>query len=192
MRPSFDEIYMELAQSVARRSTCKRLSVGCVIVSPDYRKVISLGYNGNATGFPNECDSDTPGACGDLHAEENAIINCDVPRDTPKVVYVTHNPCMLCAKRFINLGGVKAIYFRQYYRDSSPIALLRRAEIKCESIAEKWLDDVVDKWHDNHYEGLGLHEVLEDLYGLTKEECERWSASGDLPSDFVTRITRPA
>lgn len=63
-RPSFPEIYMRLAMELSRRSTCKRLQVGTVITSVDYRMVYAVGYNGNANGLPNECDRDEPGNCG--------------------------------------------------------------------------------------------------------------------------------
>jgi ADP-ribose pyrophosphatase YjhB (NUDIX family) len=100
----FEEVYIEFAESVAKRSTCKRLQVGTVITTTDFRKVLAIGYNGNATGLENKCDSDTPGNCGCLHSEENATINCDSPRNTEKYVFVTHLPCTMCAKRLLNLG----------------------------------------------------------------------------------------
>jgi len=49
--PSFDEVYMQFAETIAQRSTCKRLSVGTVITTTDYRKVLAVGYNGNASGL---------------------------------------------------------------------------------------------------------------------------------------------
>jgi dCMP deaminase len=129
-RPSFPEVYLQFAEIIATRSTCKRLQVGTVITSPDYRKVIALGYNGNATGLPNTCDSDEPGRCGCLHSEENAAIHCDVPRETPKIVFVTHLPCPMCAKRLINLGGVRTVYYRQEYRNQDSLPLFAIAGIE--------------------------------------------------------------
>lgn len=122
-RPSFQAIYLQLASLMSLRSTCRRLAVGCAITTPDFRKVISIGYNGNAAGLPNDCDSDEPGKCGCLHAEENAVINCDVPRSTDKIVFCTHLPCVACAKRIINLGNVQAVYYLNDYRirDSLPL-----------------------------------------------------------------------
>jgi dCMP deaminase len=135
-RPTFHDIYMNMAHEVARRSTCARTSsegepmhVGCVIVSPDFRKVVSLGYNGNAAGLPNECDSDQPGNCGCIHAEANAAVNCDVPRQTPKIVFCTHLPCIHCAKLLINLGGVQQVYFRKDYRIRTSIDLFTKVGI---------------------------------------------------------------
>ena len=59
-----------------------------------------------------------------LHAEENAIINCDVPRETKKIVFCTHLPCLMCAKRLINLGTVTRVYFRTDYRKKEGYDLL--------------------------------------------------------------------
>jgi len=134
-RPSFEQIYMHLAWLMSQRSTCKRLNVGCVIVSPDYRKVIAVGYNGNATGLKNECDSSEPGKCGCIHAEENAVINCDVPRTTPKVVFCTHLPCKMCAKRLVNLGGVRKVYYDEDYRLREGLDVLRDAGIRYQRLS---------------------------------------------------------
>ena len=128
-RPSFEVLYMTLAFGLAQRSTCRRLSVGTVITTTDYRQVLAVGYNGNATGLPNHCDSDTPGGCGCLHSEENACINCQAPRSTPKVVFVTHLPCVMCAKRLLNLGGVQRIYYSQEYRIAAARELLEQQGI---------------------------------------------------------------
>ncbi|MBY0317031.1 MAG: hypothetical protein K2Q26_16045 [Bdellovibrionales bacterium] len=129
-RPSFEEIYMELAFALARRSTCTRLNVGTVITSTDYRKVLAIGYNGNAAGLPNTCDRHEAGNCGCLHSEENAVINCDSPRATEKHVFVTHLPCSACAKRLINLGGVRKIFYQIQYRSLESIQLLESVNIQ--------------------------------------------------------------
>ncbi len=129
-RPSFEEIYMELAHTLSARSTCVRLNVGTVITSTDYRKVLAIGYNGNAAGLPNTCDRNEPGNCGCLHSEENAVINCDSPRFIEKHVFVTHLPCVGCAKRLINLGGVKKVFYRTDYRLKDSVELLRSVGIE--------------------------------------------------------------
>lgn len=130
VRPTFRDIYMRLAKDLANRSTCARLKVGCVITSTDFRKVLSVGYNGNATGLPNKCDSEEVGSCGCLHAEENAVINCDSPRYVEKVVFCTHLPCVMCAKRLINLGNVRVVYFDEMYRKQDAIDILTAASVK--------------------------------------------------------------
>jgi dCMP deaminase len=108
-RPSFEEIYLELARTLAHRSTYHRLRVGTVITSTDYRKVLAVGYNGNATGLPNRCDREEPGNCGCLHSEENAVINCDSPRSVEKIAFVTHLPCTACAQHLENPTDVIAV-----------------------------------------------------------------------------------
>jgi dCMP deaminase len=129
-RPSFQELYMDFAFSISRRSTCKRLKVGTVITSTDFRKILSIGYNGNASGLPNTCDSDEPGNCGCLHSEENAVINCDSPRSVEKIVFVTHLPCSACAKRLVNLGNVKSVYYSEDYRKKDSIEILKACKIE--------------------------------------------------------------
>lgn len=129
-RPSFEEIYMQLALTFAERSTCSRLNVGTVITSTDYRKVLAVGYNGNAAGLPNQCDRTEAGNCGCLHSEENAVINCDAPRFVEKYVFVTHLPCVACAKRLINLGGVRKVFYRSAYRSDESLNLLKSVDIE--------------------------------------------------------------
>jgi dCMP deaminase len=135
-RPSFESIYLQLAKALSARSTCARLQVGTVITSTDFRRVLAVGYNGNATGLPNRCDRDEPGNCGCLHSEENAVINCDAPRYVDKYVFVTHLPCAACAKRLINLGNVKAVYYGQDYRTRDALDLFAITGIKAIHMAE--------------------------------------------------------
>ena len=135
-RPSFEEIYMNLARSLAARATCSRLKVGTVITTTDYRKVLAVGYNGNATGLPNCCDREEPGNCGCLHSEENAVINCDAPRSVEKVVFVTHLPCVQCAKRLINLGNVRKVYYAEDYRIRDSLDVLKSVGITITPISE--------------------------------------------------------
>jgi len=121
---------MKMAFELAKRSTCARLQVGTVIASMDYRRILAVGYNGNATGLPNRCDREDAGNCGCLHSEENAVINCTAPRETDKVVLVTHLPCVMCAKRLINLGGVRKVYYAREYRSREALEILEQAGIE--------------------------------------------------------------
>jgi len=129
-RPSFESVYMDFAKAIANRSSCKRLNVGTVITSTDFRKVLAVGYNGNAAGLPNGCDRDEVGNCGCLHSEENAAINCDSPRYVEKYVFVTHLPCTACAKRLINIGNVKKVFFEEDYRKRDAIELFKMTGIE--------------------------------------------------------------
>lgn len=134
-RPSFDDVFLAFALKLSERSTCRRLRVGCFITSVDHREVYGFGYNGNATSLHNGCDSDTPGACGCLHAEENACLNSTAsPRD-PKIVYCTHQPCVACAKRLINLGGVVRVMYVHAYRSAASAEVFAQAGIPLHQVA---------------------------------------------------------
>ncbi len=136
-RPPFEQIFMDLAVSLALRSTCLRRNVGCCITTTDFRKVLSIGYNGNASKLPNECERPMEsGNCGCLHAEENAIINCSAERYVDKIVFTTCFPCVMCAKRIINLGGVKRIIYKDEYRNTDSLNILLKANIELLKIDE--------------------------------------------------------
>jgi|TARA_B100000315_G_C14053284_1_gene352864 dCMP deaminase len=142
-RPSFEEIYLNLAFTISKRATCSRLQVGTVITSEDFRKVLAIGYNGNASGLPNCCDREEVGNCGCLHSEENAVINCDSPRHLIKIVFVTHHPCGACAKRLINLGNVKKIYYGKEYRSKVSQDICDSAGIELMKLESSFLYDSV-------------------------------------------------
>jgi deoxycytidylate deaminase len=136
-RPSFESIFLRHAFALAERSTCARLSVGCVITTVDFTRTLAIGYNGNARGFTNGCDTTEPGACGCIHAEANAVIKCAAPHDE-KVVFVTDSPCPACAKFIVQLGGVKRVVFVREYRKPEGLLILGRAGIDVERV-----DDLV-------------------------------------------------
>src|SRR5436190_22672404 len=79
-RIPLEEVYMRMAEELAKRSTCARLQVGTVITTSDLTQVLGIGYNGNARGLPNRCDSTTPGSCGCLHSEQNALLKAGAQR----------------------------------------------------------------------------------------------------------------
>jgi dCMP deaminase len=133
VRPSFEDIYMRLASMMAERSTCRRLAVGCAIVTPDFRQVLAVGYNGSAAGLKNDCDrigEAAVGNCGCIHAEQNAVINCNAKRSEGKIVFCTHLPCVTCAKFLINLGGVTEVFFLNDYRIRDSVDLLKQVGIQ--------------------------------------------------------------
>lgn len=129
-RISFQEIYMKLAFDLAKRSTCTRMNVGAVIVSEDFSRVFGIGYNGNAAGLRNSCDSDEPGNCGCLHAEDNALLKTNGGSEVYKIAFVTHQPCSYCAKRMVNKGGIKKVYYSEPYRLKDGIRILESAGIE--------------------------------------------------------------
>lgn len=128
-RPSFDDIWMSTACDLSLRSTCSRASVGCVIVSEDNHRVLAIGYNGGARGVFNDCLSQEPGKCGHLHAEINALIKLDYHEPSDKKAYVTLMPCFNCAVAIIN-AKIKEVIYKEEYRDTSGIELLKEAKIK--------------------------------------------------------------
>lgn len=133
-RPSFIDIYASMSSLMAQRSTCRRLSVGAVITSEDFRYVYGVGFNGNAAGLPNDCDSDEPGKCGCVHAEVNAVVNCTVGRTVPKIVFCTDLPCVNCAKILINMGGVQQIYYGRDYRIRDSLEVFKKVGIPIEML----------------------------------------------------------
>src|SRR5215469_8692359 len=114
-RIPLEEVYMRMAEELSKRSTCARLQVGTVITTPDLTQVLGIGYNGNARGLPNRCDTTTPGACGCIHSEQNALIKAGAQLPG-KVMFVSASPCVMCAKMAIN-ANVGRVYYRQAYRD---------------------------------------------------------------------------
>lgn len=127
-RPPLFEVYMRMAEELAKRSTCARLRVGTVITDPGLENVVGIGYNGNARGFPNRCDSAIPGSCGCIHSEQNALVKAPgTLRD--KVAFVTSSPCVMCAKLMVQ-AGVTHLFYREAYRDSGGLEVLERAEIE--------------------------------------------------------------
>ena len=130
-RPSWHETWMSITRLVAERSYDPRLKVGAIIVSEDNAVMLALGYNGNAKGLPNVPESNEPGASAFLHAEENCLIKAPHHYPLPKVMYLTHSPCSMCAKRIINAGISRVIYDVEY-RDSSGVGLLRQVGIRVE------------------------------------------------------------
>lgn len=131
-RPTFPEIYMRLAYDLSKRSTCKRLQVGAVICSVDYREIFALGYNGGPEGGFNDCLSDEPGKCGHIHGEDNA---CNfAPARVGKIMIVTHFPCPMCCVRMVNKKGFKKVIYSEIYRDTSGEEILKAAGIRIEQI----------------------------------------------------------
>lgn len=116
-----EEVLLDMAAVVARRGTCRRARVGCLITNYDLTNIVSMGYNGNARGLPNTCDREMAGGCGCLHAEENALLKA--PYGEPLVMFTTTAPCVACAKRILN-SSVMAVYYREAYRDPAGLELL--------------------------------------------------------------------
>ncbi len=130
----FDDKYMQMASVWATNSYCKRRQVGALIVKD--RMIISDGYNGTPSGFENICE-DENGATKPyvLHAEANAISKVAKSGNSSEgaTLYVTASPCMECAKLIIQ-SGIRRVVYRDEYRLTDGIDLLRRAGIEVEKL----------------------------------------------------------
>src|SRR2546429_3596362 len=73
-RIPLEEVYMRMAEELAKRSTCARTQVGSVIATADLTQALGIGYNGNARGLPNACDGPEPGRRRCFHSDANALI----------------------------------------------------------------------------------------------------------------------
>ena len=127
-RPTWDEIWLEFAHSISKRSYDPRHRVGAVIVTYDNTQVLSVGYNGNYAGGPNRVESDVPGQSGMLHAEINALLKMDYNNPKPKKLYLTLSPCRMCAKAIVN-AGIKKVFYSEKYRDSSGLDILEQSGV---------------------------------------------------------------
>lgn len=122
-KPEFDDIYMNLAADLARRSHCVKAQVGAVLTRDT--RIISIGYNGPPSGTHN-CDEEWPetgcardsrGSCSlALHAEENAIIYAVKNGVSLEgtTLYTTLSPCLSCARLIYSSGVRKMIYKHSY------------------------------------------------------------------------------
>ena len=130
----FDKSYLKMAGIWAENSYCARRQVGALIVKD--RSIISDGYNGTPCGFENVCEDDN--GCTKpyvLHAEANAISKVAQSGNSSKdaTLYVTASPCMECAKLIIQ-AGIRRVVYRDPYRITDGIDLLRRAGIEVEQV----------------------------------------------------------
>lgn len=132
MRISRAQAFMETAWVWSKRSTCFRLNVGAVVVVDG--RIVSHGYNGQASGEPhcagNDCPGVVPGRCNVIHAEDNALMR--VPFSLTKErkqLYVTHAPCQRCAE-IIHLSFVDKVFYAIPYRLTDGIDYLINAGIQ--------------------------------------------------------------
>ena len=121
-RPTWDEIWMQVADAISRRSRCSRAQIGAVVVSKDQR-ISSTGYNGPASLFPTEKEciawcpraqgltalDNTYDSCPSIHAEANALLYVDRSRVEGGTIYITDAACYQCAKLISNSGITRVV-----------------------------------------------------------------------------------
>lgn len=141
-RPSWDRYFMDMAELTAKRSTCLRRNVGAVIVMDKH--IVATGYNGaprrvmhcaekggclrEALGVPS---GERHELCRAVHAEQNAIIQAATLGVSIEggTIYVTHQPCVVCAKMIIN-AGIRRIVVKEGYPDELAVEILEEAGLR--------------------------------------------------------------
>ena len=132
-RPTWNEYFMSIAHEVAQRSTCERAQVGAVIVRE--KRILTTGYNGSPRGLEHctdvGCLMDNGHCIRTLHAEQNAIIQAALHGVITEgaTIYVTHQPCFICAKTIINAGITEIVYDKEY-KDDRSLDFLQQAGVK--------------------------------------------------------------
>jgi dCMP deaminase len=140
-RPSWDEYFLELAHLVSKRTTCLRRGIGAVLVKD--KKILATGYNGAPSGLKH-CEEigclreklKIPSGqrhelCRGLHAEQNVILQAALYGVSTKhsTLYITNQPCIICAKMLIN-AGIREIVIAGDYPDKLARQFLKEAKIK--------------------------------------------------------------
>jgi len=143
MKDKFVFAYMDVAERFAKLSSAKRLQVGAIIVKDD--RIISIGYNGMPAGWPNECEDVievhedggivTKTKPEVIHAEANAIAKLAKGTESgnESTMFLTHAPCIDCAKQ-IYTAGIKKVFYRNSYRDSKGTDFLERCNVEVEKV----------------------------------------------------------
>jgi len=142
MKDKFIKLYMDWADRTAQLSHARRLQVGAVIVKDD--SVISYGYNGMPAGWDNNCEEVYYDETGNerlktkpevLHAESNAIAKLAKSTNSGlgATLFVTHSPCIECAK-LIYQSGISSVYYNKNYRDDSGIKFLEKSGVEVNKI----------------------------------------------------------
>ncbi|KAF5428411.1 dCMP deaminase [Candidatus Methanomarinus sp.] len=140
-RPTLDEYFMEIAEVVAKRSTCLRNKVGAVIVRD--KRILSTGYNGAPRDMEHcleiGCIRDQQNIasgtrhelCRAVHAEQNAIIQSALHGVSVEgaTLYCTHQPCILCTKMIIN-SKIKRVVYSKKYPDDEAINFFKKADVE--------------------------------------------------------------
>ena len=142
MKEKFKRAYMKAAQTFAELSSARRLHVGAIVVKDD--RIISIGYNGMPAGWDNNCEDETRYEDGGvilktkpevLHAETNAIAKLAKSNESGlgADIFITHAPCLDCAK-LIYQSGIRAVYYSKDYRDSAGVNFLSKSGVTVEQL----------------------------------------------------------
>ena len=151
MKQKFIDAYMDVAERFAQLSSAVRLQVGAIVVKDD--RIISIGYNGMPAGWDNVCEEKVYWIDGSLvddagyydlktklevlHAEANAITKLARSSESGDgaSIFVTHAPCIDCAK-LIYQSGINTVYYRTAYRDTSGVDFLAKSDVEVIKIGD--------------------------------------------------------
>lgn len=126
-RPSWDDYFMATAVLLSTRSPCERLHVGCLLVSGGTRsnRIIAAGYNGFLPGSPHVSRVRDGHEQATVHAEQNAVADAARRGSSLEgcIVYVTHYPCINCAK-ILSAAGISEVRYREDYHNDEIVAAL--------------------------------------------------------------------
>jgi len=146
LKQKFIDAYMDVAERFAELSSARRLHVGAIVVKDD--RIISIGYNGMPSGWDNDCELEIYEDNGDdepvtilksksevLHAETNAIAKLAKSNESGMgaTMFITHAPCLDCAK-LIYQSGISSVLYRNSYRDTGGITFLEKSGITVEQV----------------------------------------------------------
>ncbi len=138
MKERFKQYYMKIAKTVSEFSYAKRLKVGAVLVNR-HNRIIGTGYNGTPAGECNCCEEIVDGVertkDSVIHAEQNLLMSIARSNESTNETYlfVTHSPCVFCAK-LIHGSGVKSVFYEQEYRDLSGVEYLTERGVSVERV----------------------------------------------------------
>jgi dCMP deaminase len=130
MKQKFIEAHMKVAEVYADLSSAKRLHVGAIIVKDD--RIISIGYNGMPSGWDNVCEDEEFKTKPEvLHAETNAVAKLAKTGESSNgaTMFITHAPCIDCAK-LVYQSGINSVYYRNSYRSDDGVKFLEKCGIE--------------------------------------------------------------
>jgi dCMP deaminase len=147
MKAKFIDAYMDVAERFAELSSARRLHVGAIVVKDD--RIISIGYNGMPAGWDNNCEDEVILEQDEkfiktlktkpevLHAETNAIAKLAKSNESGlgASMFITHAPCLDCAK-LIYQSGISSVLYRNAYRDISGITFLEKSGVEVKKIGD--------------------------------------------------------
>jgi len=145
MKEKFKKAYMQIAEVFAELSHARRLHVGAIVVKDD--RIISIGYNGMPAGWENNCEDEVKEELDEkfvtvlktkpevLHAESNAIAKLAKSTESGAgaTMFITHSPCLDCAK-LIYQSGINNVYYKQNYRNEEGIKFLEKSGVLIEKL----------------------------------------------------------